>query len=50
MTEGKSNDAISGEEEFHVLTIYTKNGKSWYICSKGKQVWRRGWQQVRLGY
>ena len=42
VTEGKGHDAISGEEEFRVLTIYTKNGKSWHICSKGKQVWRRG--------
>jgi hypothetical protein len=42
VTEGKGHDAISGEEEFRALPIYTKSGKSWHICSKGKQVWRRG--------
>ena len=42
LVEGKGNAAISGEEDFRVLTVYTKNGKSWHICSKGKQAWRRG--------
>ena len=40
--EGKGINAVSGEEDFRVLTVYTKNGKCWHICNKGKQAWRRG--------
>jgi hypothetical protein len=42
LVEEKGLKAVSGEEVFHVLSVYTKNGKCWHICNKGKQAWRRG--------
>ena len=42
LVEEKGIKAVSGEEDFHVLTVYTENGTCWHICNKGKQAWRRG--------
>ena len=42
LVEGKGINAVTGEEDFRVLTVYTKNGKCWHVCNKVKQAWKRG--------
>jgi hypothetical protein len=42
LVEGKGINAMTGEEDFRVLTVYTKNGKCWHVCNKVKQAWKRG--------
>lgn len=30
------------EKNFRILKVYSKNGKSWHICDKGRQVSKKG--------